>query len=188
MHPANEPLSLLPRAHHKQRDSKPQGRSCPAKIKQTENQIAWCEARILLVTLNDNTFSRQIMCRNKFFTATNGTHRSDSHRTRACPSYSSCHISFYFLHLMKRKEECMANCSGKKAQQSQSFWWILKKAREDKDDLLSPKSPPFYRWINEFIVINVSLENTPASEQSAHDPRRLINWKDKTLTVVTKQL
>ena len=37
-----------------------------------------------------------------------------------------------------------------------------KKLREVEDDLISPRSPPFYRWMNEFIAIHVSLENTRA--------------------------
>jgi len=41
-----------------------------------------------------------------------------------------------------------------------------------EDDLFSPKSPLFYRWMNEFATTNASLGNTQVPEKSVHDPIR----------------
>ena len=81
---------------------------------------------VLLISSGGDILSRFLMRHNRTLTATNATHWPDSQRARACPPFSSCPLSFYFLHLMKQKEESMVNCSGKKLQRSQSFWWIWK--------------------------------------------------------------
>jgi len=48
----------------------------------------------------------------------------------------------------------------------------LKKFKEVGDDLFPPSSSPIYRQMNEFIIINVRLENVRVPEKSTHDPRK----------------
>jgi len=110
---------------------------------------------------------------------------SVSHQGVCSPFF--CLISFSFLHLMKRKEESMADRPRKKLQRSQDIWRIFEKLREIEDDLFSSRSPSIYRQMNKFIAINTSLENTRAPEKSAYIPRRSTNRKDGKLTVATNK-
>ena len=64
----------------------------------------------------------------------------------------------------------------------------FKKLSEVEDDLLSPKSLPFYIQMNEFIVINASLENMQVPEKLYRNPKRSPNCGDERLTIATKPL
>jgi len=86
-----------------------------SKIERTGNQIArssWSKNSTCYP--RGGTMSLHLMCRNRYFTATNATYRLDFQRTRACPSFSSCPLSFSFLHLMNRREESMEDRPRKK--------------------------------------------------------------------------
>ena len=64
----------------------------------------------------------------------------------------------------------------------------FEKISEVEDDLLFPRSPPFYWQMDEYTTINVSLENTQVPEKSSHSLKRLPNRGDDRLTVAIKPL
>ena len=70
--------------------------ACLPKTERTGNHIAWSSwSKILSVTFDGDTLLRQLMRRNRSFTATNVTHRPESLRARACSLFPSCPLFFF---------------------------------------------------------------------------------------------
>jgi len=160
--------------------------ACPRSSKLETRSLDQVEARIRLVTLDGCTLSRRLMRHDRSFKATNVTHRPDSWRARVCPSFSSCPFSFSFLHLMKRKKEWRTT-QGRSDNEARILV-NFEKLSDVENDLLSPRSLPFCRWMNEFTAINASLENTQVPEKSPHNPKRSPSRGDERLTVAIKSL
>jgi len=124
------------------------------------------ELRILHVTLDGGILSWKLIHRNKPFTATNAVQLARLLESKSPPFVLLMSFLLFFPPFDERKKENMTDRSRKKLQREARILVNF------EDDLLSSRSPPFYKWMNEFTIINARLENTWVPEKSVHDPWR----------------
>jgi len=144
--------------------------ACPRSSELEVRSPDQVEVRILPVTFDGDTMSRQLMRRNRSFTATYATHWLDSRRARLCSS--SPLVLSPFLYAMERKGGSMVDRPKKKLQRSQDFDRCFRSLEKLEMIPFFPRPHPFYRQMSGFIAINASFGNTWVSQKSTHDPRR----------------